>query len=124
MINKKSRNLARKRRHFSVRKKISGTADVPRVSVFRSAKHIYAQLIDDTAEATILQASTMFSETKKRLSVESMKKTEIAKEVGKHLGEMAVEKGITNVRFDRGGYSYHGRVKSLADGIREAGVKF
>ncbi len=124
MINKKSRNLARKRRHLSVRKKISGTADVPRVSVFRSAKHIYAQLIDDTAEATILQASTMFSETKKRLSVESMKKTEIAKEVGKHLGEMAVEKGITNVRFDRGGYSYHGRVKSLADGIREAGVKF
>jgi len=124
MINKKSRNLARKRRHLSVRKKISGTADVPRVSVFRSAKHIYAQLIDDTAEATILQASTMFSETKKRLSVESMKKTEIAKEVGRHLGEMAVEKGITNVRFDRGGYSYHGRVKSLADGIREAGVKF
>jgi large subunit ribosomal protein L18 len=124
MVKKKSRNLARQRRHTTVRKKISGTSDVPRVSVFRSAKHIYAQLIDDTAEATLLQASTMFPETKKRLSAENMKKTEVAKEVGKHLGEMAVEKGITKVRFDRGGYAYHGRIKSLADGIREAGVEF
>ncbi|MCY4379201.1 MAG: 50S ribosomal protein L18 [Candidatus Dadabacteria bacterium] len=124
MMKKKSRNLARKRRHLAVRKKISGTAEIPRVSIFRSARHIYAQLIDDTAEVTLLQASTMFSETKKRLSVESMKKTEVAKEVGKHLGEMAVEKGITRVRFDRGGYAYHGRIKSLADGIREAGVEF
>ncbi len=124
MIKKKSRNLARQRRHTTVRKKISGTSDVPRVSVFRSAKHIYAQLIDDTAEGTLLQASTMFPETKKRLSAENMKKTEVAKEVGKHLGEMAVEKGITKVRFDRGGYAYHGRIKSLADGIREAGVEF
>ena len=124
MIKKKSRNLARKRRHLTVRKKISGTVEVPRVSVFRSAKHIYVQLIDDTAETTLLQASTMFSETKKRLSGENMKKTDVAKEVGKHLGEMAVEKGIKKVRFDRGGYAYHGRVKSLADGIREAGVEF
>ncbi len=124
MVKKKSRNLARKRRHLAVRKKISGTAEIPRVSVFRSARHIYAQLIDDTAEVTLLQASTMFSETKKRLSAESMKKTEVAKEVGKHLGEMAVQKGITKVRFDRGGYAYHGRIKSLADGIREAGVEF
>ena len=124
MVKKKSRNLVRKRRHLAVRKKISGTAEIPRVSVFRSARHIYAQLIDDTAEVTLLQASTMFSETKKRLSAESMKKTEVAKEVGKHLGEMAVQKGITKVRFDRGGYAYHGRIKSLADGIREAGVEF
>lgn len=124
MVKKKSRNLARKRRHLAVRKKISGTAEIPRVSVFRSARHIYAQLIDDSAEVTLLQASTMFSETKKRLSAESMKKTEVAKEVGKHLGEMAVQKGITKVRFDRGGYAYHGRIKSLADGIREAGVDF
>lgn len=124
MIKKKSKNLARKRRHLAVRKKISGTAEIPRVSIFRSARHIYAQLIDDTAEVTLLQASTMFSETKKRLSVENMKKTEVAKEVGKHLGEMAVRKGITKVRFDRGGYAYHGRIKSLADGIREAGVEF
>lgn len=124
MVKKKSRNLVRKRRHLTVRKKISGTAEIPRVSVFRSARHIYAQLIDDTAEVTLLQASTMFSETKKRLSAESMKKTEVAKEVGKHLGEMAVQKGITKVRFDRGGYAYHGRIKSLADGIREAGVEF
>ncbi|MCY3826767.1 MAG: 50S ribosomal protein L18 [Candidatus Dadabacteria bacterium] len=124
MIKKKSRNLARKRRHLAVRKKINGTAEIPRVSVFRSARHIYAQLIDDTAEVTLLQASTMFSETKKRLSAENMKKTEVAKEVGKHLGEMAVQKGITRVRFDRGGYAYHGRIKSLADGIREAGVEF
>ena len=124
MIKKKSRNLARKRRHLTVRKKISGTAEVPRVSIFRSAKHIYAQMIDDTAETTLLQASTMFPETKKRLSGENVKKTDVAKEVGKHLGEMAVEKGIKKVRFDRGGYAYHGRVKSLADGIREAGVEF
>lgn len=124
MIKKKSRNLARKRRHLAVRKKINGTSEIPRVSVFRSARHIYAQLIDDTAEVTLLQASTMFSETKKRLSAENMKKTEVAKEVGKHLGEMAVQKGITRVRFDRGGYAYHGRIKSLADGIREAGVEF
>ncbi len=124
MIKKKSKNLMRKRRHLAVRKKISGTAEIPRVSIFRSARHIYAQLIDDTAEVTLLQASTMFSETKKRLTVENMKKTEVAKEVGKHLGEMAVQKGITRVRFDRGGYAYHGRIKSLADGIREAGVEF
>lgn len=124
MIKKKSRNLARRRRQLAVRKKISGTAEVPRVSVFRSARHIYAQLIDDTAEVTLLQASTMFSETKKRLSAESMKKIEVAREVGRHLGEMAVQKGITRVRFDRGGYAYHGRIKSLADGIREAGVEF
>ena len=124
MIKKKSRNLARKRRHLTVRTRISGTVEVPRVSVFRSAKHIYAQLIDDTAETTLLQASTLFPETRKRLSGESMKKTDAAKEVGKHLGEMAVEKGIKKVRFDRGGYAYHGRVKSLADGIREAGVEF
>lgn len=124
MIKKKSRNLARKRRHLTVRKKISGTAEVPRVSIFRSAKHIYAQMIDDTAETTLLQASTMFPETRKRLSGENVKKTDVAKEVGKHLGEMAVEKGIKKVRFDRGGYAYHGRVKSLADGIREAGVEF
>ncbi len=124
MIKKKSRNLARKRRHIAVRKKMSGTAEIPRVSVFRSARHIYAQLIDDTAEVTLVQASTMFSETKKRLSAENMTKTEVAKEVGKHLGEMAVQKGISKVRFDRGGYSYHGRIKSLADGIREAGVEF
>ncbi len=124
MMKKKSRNLARKRRHLTVRKKISGTAEVPRVSIFRSAKHIYAQIIDDTAETTLLQASTMFPETKKRLSGENVKKIDVAKEVGKHLGEMAVEKGIKKVRFDRGGYAYHGRVKSLADGIREAGVEF
>nr|AMR07342.1 ribosomal protein L18 [uncultured bacterium] len=124
MVKRKSRNLARKRRHLTVRKKISGTAEVPRVSIFRSAKHIYAQIIDDTAETTLLQASTMFPETKKRLSGENMKKTDLAKEVGKHLGEMAVEKGIKKMRFDRGGYAYHGRVKSLADGIREAGVEF
>lgn len=124
MIKRKTRNQARKRRHLAVRKKIGGTAEIPRVSVFRSARHIYAQLIDDTAEVTLLQASTMFPETKKRLSAENMKKSEIAKEVGKHLGEMAVQKGITRVRFDRGGYAYHGRIKSLADGIREAGVEF
>lgn len=126
MAKNRSRKLARKRRHLAVRKKISGTSEVPRVSVFRSARHIYAQLIDDAAAVTLLHASTMFPETKKRLSASSEKldKTGIAKEVGKHLGEMAVGKGIQKVRFDRGGYAYHGRVRSLAEGMREAGVEF
>lgn len=124
MTKKKSRKLARKRRHLAVRKKISGTAQVPRVSVFRSARHIYAQVIDDAAQITLVQASTMLPETKKRLEAERLDKTAAARVVGKHLGEMAVERGITKVRFDRGGYVYHGRVKSLADGMREAGVEF
>lgn len=123
-MKKKSRNLARKRRHLAVRKKISGTAQVPRVSVFRSSRHIYAQIIDDAAQVTLLQASTMFPETKKRLEGEQLDKTAAAKVVGKHLGEMVVEHGIKKVRFDRGGYVYHGRVKSLAEGMREAGVEF
>ena len=122
----KNRKLARKRRHLAVRKKISGTSEVPRVSVFRSARHIYAQIIDDAAAATLLQASTMFPETKKRLSESSEKldKSATAREVGKHLGEMAVGKGIRKVKFDRGGYAYHGRIRSLAEGMREAGVEF
>lgn len=122
----KNRKLARKRRHLAVRKKISGTAEVPRVSVFRSARHIYAQIIDDAAAATLVQASTMSPETKKRLSESSEKldKTGAAREVGKHLGEMAVDRGIRKVKFDRGGYAYHGRIRSLAEGMREAGVEF
>ena len=124
-MKKKSKKLARKRRHLAVRKKISGTAEVPRVSVFRSARHIYAQVIDDAAQVTLLQASTMFPETKKRLEAEErLDTTAAAKLVGKHLGEMTVERGIRKVRFDRGGYVYHGRVKSLAEGMREAGVEF
>ena len=122
----KSRKLARKRRHLAVRKKISGTSEVPRVSVFRSARHIYAQIIDDAAAATLVQASTMFPETKKRLSESSEKldKTGVAREVGKHLGEMAVGRGIRKVKFDRGGDAYHGRIRSLAEGMREAGLEF
>ncbi len=124
MTRKKSRNDARKRRRLAVRKKINGTAEVPRVSVFRSARHIYAQIVDDIAQVTIVNASTMCAETKEKLSVDGQRKTEVAKQVGNHLGKMAIERGIKKVRFDRGGYAYHGRVKSLADGMREAGLEF
>ncbi len=124
MTRKKSRNDARKRRHLAVRKRISGTSDIPRISVFRSAKHIYAQIVDDVSQTTLLNASTVCAKTRERLSAGGLKKSEVAREVGRHLGEMAVERGIRKVRFDRGGYAYHGRVKSLADGMREAGLEF
>ncbi len=111
------RNRIRKR----IRKKISGTADKPRVSVFRSNKQIYAQVIDDLKGATLLSAS---SKEKEVADVNGIKKTEQAKLVGKLLAAKCKEKGIKNVIFDRGGYKYHGRVKSLAEAAREGGLKF
>ncbi len=104
-----------------IRKKISGTADKPRVSVFRSNKQIYAQVIDDLKGATLLSAS---SKEKEVADVNGIKKTEQAKLVGKLLAAKCKEKGIKNVIFDRGGYKYHGRVKSLAEAAREGGLKF
>lgn len=111
------RNRIRKR----IRKKISGTADKPRVSVFRSNKQIYAQVIDDLKGATLISAS---SKEKEVADVTGIKKTEQAKLVGKLLAAKCKEKGIKNVIFDRGGYKYHGRVKSLAEAAREGGLKF
>ena len=120
-MSEQSRN-ARKRRHRRVRKRLSGTADRPRLNVFRSLRHIYAQIIDDEVGHTLVSAST--SEAEVRKQIESMAKTEQAHLVGKVLAERALAKGVTQVVFDRGGYKYHGRVKALAEGSREAGLKF
>jgi len=119
MVNKPDKNKARLKRHRRVRAKISGTASCPRLDVFRSSKHIYAQLIDDVNGVTIVSASSMdkdfegFGGNK-----------EAARKVGQIVGKRAIEKGIETVVFDRGGYLYHGRVKELADGARESGLKF
>ncbi len=112
-------NQARKTRHLRVRKKISGTSSRPRLNVFRSSKHIYAQIIDDVAGVTLVSASSM----EKDFSGYGGNK-EAAKKVGQLIGKRAMEKGISEVVFDRGGYLYHGRVAELADGARESGLKF
>ena len=122
MINKADKNAIRKGRHLRVRNKISGTAARPRLNVFRSTSHIYAQLIDDTAGVTLASASTLSSDVKK--DIEGKNKKEAAKVVGMAIGRMALAKGIEQVVFDRGGYVYMGRVEQLADGAREAGLKF
>jgi len=122
MIKKENRNWRRKKRHLSIRKKIYGTAERPRLSVYKSEKHIYAQIIDDDKGHTLVAASTLDKELR-----DVLKKTwnkEAAREVGKLIGKRAVEKGIKKVVFDRGGYRYHGRIKELADGAREAGLEF
>ena len=109
----------RDRRRLRIRKKIRGTARRPRLSVFRSNKHIYAQIIDDDLGRTITQA------TSRNLGIKgSCKTVEVAKQVGKTLAESAREAGVEEVVFDRGGYLYHGRVQALADGVREGGLRF
>jgi large subunit ribosomal protein L18 len=110
------RERQRRRRHFRVRKKVSGTAERPRLVVFRSDKHIYAQLVDDDAGRTLATVSS--------LKIGEGKKSERAAAVGKQVAEVAKDKGITRVVFDRGGYKYHGRVKAVADGAREGGLEF
>lgn len=117
MINKQSSNVARLRRHKRVRKAISGTAACPRLCVFRSLKNIYAQIIDDVAGNTLVAASSLELEG-------NGGNKDAAKKVGELVAKKALEKGIENVVFDRGGYIYHGRVQELADGAREAGLKF
>ncbi len=115
------RRRARKRRIASIRKKIKGTSDRPRLAVYRSLTNIYAQIIDDTQGKTLLSLSTL----SKDLNLDKkMKKTEQSYKVGYELGKLALEKGITTVKFDRGGFLYHGRVKALAEGARKAGLKF
>jgi len=122
LIKRIDRKKLRARRHLRVRKKISGTPDRPRLCVFRSNKHIYAQVIDDTTGHVLCSASTLDKEL--RSTLEKTWNKEAAREVGKLVGKRALERGITTVVFDRGGYKYHGRVKELADGAREAGLKF
>lgn len=117
MITKLDKNKVRKKRHARVRVKVQGTNEVPRLNVYRSNTNIYAQIIDDTKGVTLASASSLKLEGSKS-SVEA------AKEVGKLIAEVAKEKGITNVVFDRGGYLYHGRVKELAEAARENGLVF
>lgn len=118
----KTKEERRQRRHLRVRKKVSGTALRPRLSVFRSLNHIYAQLIDDTAQHTLVAASTVEPWFKQQSK--SGGTVEAAKEVGKVLAERALAKGIKAAVFDRSGYMYHGRIKALADGAREGGLDF
>lgn len=120
MIKKESRNSARLMRHARIRSKISGTSEVPRLSVFRSNKQIYAQIIDDEKKSTLVSASSL----DKSLKLENGGNVEAAKAVGKLLAEKAKKAKITKVVFDRGGYLYHGRVKALAEAARENGLEF
>ena len=122
MFKKRDRNEVRVIRHARVRKKISGTPEMPRLSVYRSNKHIQAQIIDDTKGITLVAASTLDAALKGQL--DEVDKKGAAKLVGKLVGERAVQAGIKNVVFDRGGYVYTGRVASVADGAREAGLEF
>lgn len=122
MITKIDKNTDRLARHARVRKKLSGTAERPRFDVYRSNMHIYVQVIDDVAGKTLASASTVEKEIAKM--VEGKSKTEAAKIVGAEAGKRAISAGITEVVFDRGGYIYTGRVAAVADGAREAGLKF
>ncbi|NLM68650.1 MAG: 50S ribosomal protein L18 [Firmicutes bacterium] len=119
---KLSRSEARKRRHLRVRKKVVGTPERPRLSVYRSLNHMYAQIIDDTAGKTLAAASSIEPELRNKLA--STKNKEAAKEVGLLIAKRAKEKGITQVVYDRGGNLYHGRVAALAEGAREGGLEF
>ena len=119
MITKTNRKFERTRRHIRVRRKISGTAECPRLCVYRSNSNIYAQIIDDVAGKTLVQASTLDKEVKTKHS-----NKEAAKEVGTLIAKRAMEKNINNVVYDRGGYIYHGIIKELAEAAREAGLKF
>ena len=116
MITQTKRNEIRKRIHNRIRAKLSGTAERPRLNVYRSLNHIYAQVIDDQSGQTLVSASTIKLKTGGNVAA--------AKEIGKAVAEKAVEKGIKKVVFDRGGYLYHGRIKALADAAREAGLEF
>ena len=122
MFKKRDRNEVRVIRHARVRKKISGTPDMPRLCVYRSNANIYAQIIDDTKGVTLVQASTMDASV--RGTFDEANKTAAAKAIGKLIGERAVAAGVEKVVFDRSGYLYTGRVASLAEGAREAGLKF
>ncbi len=122
MIRKPSRAVARAKRHYRLRNNISGTAERPRLAVFRSNMHIYAQIIDDTVGNTIVSASTLEADVKAK--IEKTNDVEAAKVVGEAVAKKALEKGITTVVFDRGGFIYHGKIQALADAAREAGLQF
>jgi large subunit ribosomal protein L18 len=116
MITQTKRNAIRQRIHARIRAKLSGTGERPRLNVYRSLNHIYAQVIDDQNGVTLVSASTIKLKTGGNVAA--------AREIGKAVAELAVQKGIKKVVFDRGGYLYHGRIKALADAAREAGLEF
>ena len=122
VIKKADKNANRLQSHKRVRRKITGTTQRPRLCVFRSANNIYAQIIDDTNRVTLAAASSLEAEVKGAVNHTGNK--EAARKVGELIAKKAVEKGITEVVFDRGGYLYHGRIQELAEGAREAGLKF
>jgi large subunit ribosomal protein L18 len=122
MISKGDKNKARVKRHLRVRKHIEGTTERPRLNIFRSSKHMYAQIIDDAQGVTIAAASTLDKDLAEQVS--SGGNVEAARKVGELLAKRAKEKGVVKVVFDRGGYLYHGRVQALADAAREAGLEF
>lgn len=122
MIKKVSKAQIRQKKHKRMRHYLAGTADRPRLAVFRSNNHMYAQIIDDAAGHTLMSASTLQSEVKGDL--EKTNNVEAATALGAFIGKKAVDGGISEVVFDRGGYIYHGKVKALADAAREAGLKF
>ena len=122
MITKPSRALIRQKKHRRMRGHIAGTAERPRLAVFRSNKHMYAQVIDDVARKTLVSASTLQAEVKEGL--EYTDTVEAAAKVGKVVAERALQAGIKEVVFDRGGFIYHGKIKALADAAREAGLAF
>jgi len=120
MITKADKNAVRKKRHARVRAKLTGTATRPRLNVYRSNQHIYAQVIDDTNSVTLVSASTL----DKDFNLDAKSNVEAAQKVGELVAKRAIEKGVKSVVFDRGGYLYHGRIKALADAAREAGLEF
>ena len=122
MVNKASRAKIRENKHRRLRHHLNGTATIPRLAVFRSNKHMYAQIIDDTVGKTLVSASTLQKDVKAEL--ENTDDVKAAAYLGTVIGKKAVEAGIESVVFDRGGYIYHGKVKALADAAREAGLKF
>jgi large subunit ribosomal protein L18 len=119
----KTKLESRTRRHRSIRKRIAGTAERPRLVVFRSARHIYAQIIDDLTSKTLVAASDLPKKAD-RVAGEKKKKSDRAKEVGMKLAQLCKEKGISKVVFDRAGYKYHGRISAIAAGAREGGLDF
>lgn len=120
MFTKGDKNKARKKRQLRIRKRVVGSVARPRLNVFRSSKHIYAQLIDDASGVTIASASSL----DKELGLKNGANVEAAAAVGSLIAKRATEKGLTEVVFDRGGYLYHGRIQALADAAREAGLQF
>ena len=122
MVSKKSRSEVRAKKHLRVRNRFSGTANRPRLAVFRSNNHMYAQIIDDTVGNTLVSASTLDKEVKS--SLDKTNNVEAAAVVGTTIAKRAIEKGITTVVFDRGGFIYQGKVQALADAAREAGLEF